>query len=198
MSTSIPAPSDEDTPFPIEDTLTVYEAAMVYAGRHPYPRMFGPYDDSNKIERCRTLLKVGLPASQHAQLSWDIFLELEKRIEQGTIEPHNPIHDRAERIDPFRTEISITDLARLAKDRGEKPEYLDGIRPAAPKHPPSLAATDRFATQYIEDEIKSGRGPTMLGLEKAAKAANFGAGRETLRKVFREMRGSLKRGRPIK
>ena len=78
--TSIPAPTADEKPFQIGDELTVYEAAMVYAGRHPYPHGFGPYDSRNKRERCLTLLKLGLserlPRRQRAQRSWDIFCEL--------------------------------------------------------------------------------------------------------------------------
>ena len=37
---AIPAPAPQDIPFTIRDRLTVYEAAMVYAGRHPYPYFF--------------------------------------------------------------------------------------------------------------------------------------------------------------
>jgi len=118
---SIPAPTADDKPFQIGDELTVYEAAMVYAGRHPYPHMFGPYDDGNKSEHCRTLLKVGLSKasseSQHAQLSWDIFRELEKRIEKGAIQPPKPVYDLTGKLDPFRTVIQIG-LGKAGKGEG--------------------------------------------------------------------------------
>jgi hypothetical protein len=34
---AIPAPTDDDDEFIIGDVLTIYEAAMVSACRHPYP-----------------------------------------------------------------------------------------------------------------------------------------------------------------
>jgi hypothetical protein len=123
-----PAPSDEDKPFPVGDELTVYEAAMVYAGRHPYPKMFGPYDDANRRERCLTLLKLGLTAKlrgrHRAQRSWDVFRQIKSGIERGQINPIKPSYDLDGDIDPIRTVIRTSDLVQLATDRGEQPRYL--------------------------------------------------------------------------
>jgi hypothetical protein len=125
---TIPAPTAEDQPFQIGDKLTVYEAAMVYAGRHPYPRIFGPYDDGNKRERCLTLLKLGLserlPRRQRAQRSWDVFRQIKGGIERGQINPIKPAYDLDGDIDPIRTVIRTSDLVPLAASRGEQPRYL--------------------------------------------------------------------------
>jgi hypothetical protein len=151
---SIPAPTAEDKPFQIGDELTVYEAAMVYAGRHPYPHMFGPYDDGNKSERCRTLLKVGLSKapseSQHAQLSWDVFRELEKRIEKGEIQPPKPVYDFTGKLDPFWTVIQTSDLARLAKARDERPTYLRHLR-----LPDVLSDDEQKVVHFLARKLKA-------------------------------------------
>jgi hypothetical protein len=133
----IPAPTNEDKPFQVEDELTVYEAAMVYAGRHPWPKFFGPYDESNKRERCLTLLKLGLkerlPERRHAQRSWDVFRQLKGRIEQDQIKPIKPSYDLDGEIDPIRTVIKTTELIKLANERGEQqPEYLRHLQPENP------------------------------------------------------------------
>ena len=70
--------------------------------------------------------------------------------------------------------------------------------PVAPKRRPSPAETRRFTGNYIANEKNAGRIPTELGLETAARAANFGAPRETLRDFFKQQQGILKRGRPAK
>jgi hypothetical protein len=129
---AIPAPTAKDQPFQIGDELTVYEAAMVYAGRHPYPHDFGPYDSRNKRERCLTLLKLGLserlPRRQRAQRSWDIFCELGERVRQGLITPTRIARDLAGEVDLVETVIAIRDLVQLAIERGESPKYLRGFQ----------------------------------------------------------------------
>jgi hypothetical protein len=125
---AIPDPTGKGKPFPIKDALTVHEAAMVYAGRHPYRYDFGPYDTRDWRARCLRLLKVGLAEtpqkSPRAQRSWDIFCELLERIKGGQIKPIKPAYDLTGNIDPFETKISIDDVVQLAKDRGEDPKYL--------------------------------------------------------------------------
>ena len=105
---------------------------MVYAGRHPYPHDFGPYDSRNKRERCLTLLKLGLserlPRRQRAQRSWDIFCELGARIKRGRIKPIRFAYDPGGEIDLFKTVILTADLMQIAKDRGNSPKYLRGFQ----------------------------------------------------------------------
>jgi hypothetical protein len=125
---TIPAPTVEDKPFQIGDELTVYEAAMVYAGRHPYPQMFGRYNSKNRREHCLTLLKLGLSERlqrrQRAQRSWDIFCEIGERIKRDQIKPIRIVRDPTGEIDLVDTVISTADLAQLAIKRGEQPKYL--------------------------------------------------------------------------
>ena len=136
-STAIPAPTVEDKPFQVEDELTVYEAAMVYAGRHPYPEMFGPYGGENRRKHCLTLLKLGLserlPRRQRAQRSWNIFCEVGERIRQGKIKPITTAYDLAGEIDLIDTVISTVEIMQLARDRGEQPKYLRPLFASASK-----------------------------------------------------------------
>lgn len=54
-----------------------------------------------------------------------------------------------------------------------------------------------FVDQYIEQAMKSGKRPTLKGLEAAAKEAAFYGGREILRERFRRS-CDVRRGRPPK
>jgi hypothetical protein len=125
---AIPAPTKNDKPFPIRHEHTIYEAAMVYAGRHPYPFDLGPYDTRDRRERCLTLLKLGLKETPQkrprAQRSWDIFCELGERIKRSQITPITIARDLAGEIDLIDTVISIADLVQVAIDRRERPKYL--------------------------------------------------------------------------
>jgi hypothetical protein len=123
----IPAPTESDKPFEIKDILTLYEAAMVYAGRHPYPHFFDVKDSS--IKECREFLRLGVSEKSsrkrlRAQRSWDIYCELIRRIERGRIQPVETAYDPQGKIDLRRTRIKTSDLMCLAADRGEKPRYL--------------------------------------------------------------------------
>jgi len=148
---SIPAPTPEDKPFPVGGELTVYEASMVYAGRHPYPKMFGPYDESRKREHCLTLLKLGLAERlrrrQRVQRSWDVFRQLKEKIKQGQIQPIKPAYDLNGEIDPIRSVIRTSDLVPLATDRGEQPRYLRHLLKASPE-PAAADLSDLSGEEY--------------------------------------------------
>ena len=124
---AIPAPTENDRSFKISDVLTIYEAAMVYAGRHPYPHFF--YIKDGSIEEHREFLKLGVPQlppkkRARAWRSWDIYCEILKRIEERRIQPVKAAYDSQGRIDLRRTFIRTSDLAAIAKDRCERPKYL--------------------------------------------------------------------------
>jgi hypothetical protein len=138
-----PAANRPPTP---EDELTIYEAAMFYAGRRPYPEDFGLKDGRNsKREHMLTYLKVGLSEtprkSPRAQRSWDIFCQLIERIEGGRIKPIRPAYDLAGKVDPYRTVIQIADLVELAKERGERPKNLKRWLGRASRETPIREAT---------------------------------------------------------
>src|SRR5262249_7681046 len=161
-STAIPAPTVEDKPFQVEDELTVYEAAMVYAGRHPYPEMFGPYGGENRRKHCLTLLKLGLserlPRRQRAQRSWNIFCEVGERIRQGKIKPITTAYDLAGEIDLIDTVISTAAIMQLARDRGEQPKHLRPLFASASKKTRSAkpdANYELLATEYVTGLLKA-------------------------------------------
>jgi hypothetical protein len=136
-SASIPAPTAEDKRFRVKDELTVYEAALVYAARHPYPKFFGLKDGrKSKREQMLTYLNLKRP---WAQLARDIFYQLGERIRRGRIKPIRPAYDPGGKIDLFRTVIATADLMQVVNHGGDEcPKYLGRfetktIARAAPK-----------------------------------------------------------------
>ena len=166
---AIPAPTEQDEPFKIGDVLTIYEAAMVYAGRHPYPYFFDVKDRS--IEAHLEFLKLGLAQSPprkrvRAERSWDIYCELIRRIEQSRIQPVKLASDPLGGIDPCRTRIRTSDLADLAKERGETPRYLRHLLINLPSD-----ASATLQTEATLAERSEGRGKQRIATRPARELA---------------------------
>jgi hypothetical protein len=132
----IPAPLDAGKDFHVGPELTVFEAAMIYAGRHPHG---GFLRDGTVADHLRflhagaselpkgTRTRTGsekVRSGERPRQSWDIYCELMKRIEVGTIIPVRCAYQRSGELDPVRTRIRLDDVARLAAERGERPKYL--------------------------------------------------------------------------
>jgi hypothetical protein len=127
----IPAPLDAGEDFQVGPELTVYQAAMIYAGRHPYEGFLrdGTVDDYLKF------LKAGIPKQPketrvraRARRSWTIYCDLMERIKVGTIKPVRREYQGSGELDPARTVIRLEDVAALATERGERPRYLRHIQ----------------------------------------------------------------------
>jgi hypothetical protein len=200
----IPAPPyTEEEPFEIGDTLTVFAAAMVYAGRHPHLRFLrnGSFEDHIKF------LRAGISERDprrriRARRSWDIYCELINRIKAGRLVPIKCAYLEDGEIDPRGTVIETADLVWLANDRGEQPKYLKHLLRTsgdrASKRPVTRNVAATFTAEYIATEKQTGRRPTIAGLERAAVKAGFRGGREFLRDTFRRMQGTVRPGRPKK
>jgi hypothetical protein len=151
LPVAIPAPTADDKRFRVGDELTVYEAALVYAGRHPYPMFFGLKDGRNsKREHMLTYLDLKRP---WAQLARDIFYELGERIKRGQIKPIRPAYDPSGKIDLFRTVIRRKCVVTLATQRGEQPKYLKRWLGHGKHETPSREAAIRKATK--RDAVKT-------------------------------------------
>jgi hypothetical protein len=187
----IPAPRNSDEkPFRIGNTLTVFAAAMVYAGRHPHPRFLR----NGSIEQHRQFLRAGIrerererepPTRIRAQQCWDIYCELINRIKQHRLTPAKSAYLEDGEVDPRRTMIESADLVQLANERGEQPKYLKHLLRAvddrASKRPLTKRKAETFTADYINSEKQEGKRPTMAGLERAAVKAGLRGGREYLR-----------------
>jgi hypothetical protein len=152
---SIPAPTPRDEPFLIRDILTVYEAAMVYAGRHPYPHFFsiknGSIDDH--LEYLKLGIERGPPKKRaRARRSWDAFCEIMTRIAREKIEPVKLAYDTAGNIDPCRTFIKKSELLKLSSDRQEAPKYLRRTTVAGPLRNQIDAQYQRRIKGFLEKD----------------------------------------------
>jgi hypothetical protein len=130
----VAAPLDAGEPFRIGHELTVFEASMIYAGRHPHGEFLrdGDHDDYVKF------LRAGIPAEptsrsrMQARQSWDICCQLVQGINRGVVKPVRSAYQSSGEIDIVRTVIKTSDLVSLAKERGEQPKYLRHLQ-AAPR-----------------------------------------------------------------
>jgi hypothetical protein len=116
--------ADTGGPFPVGDTLTIYQAAMVYSGRHPG----GRFIDSAEYGRAslhdyEVFLGKGSSDKLRA-LAWYIYCELRRRVEAGVIKPIAPAYMPNGEFDPRDTVIRTADVAAIAWERGESAEYL--------------------------------------------------------------------------
>jgi hypothetical protein len=173
----IPAPrNSNEKPFEVVKNLTVFEAAMIYACRHPLPRFL---KDGN-IEEHLGFLRAGVRDSElyttdraSAQLSWDIYCELMKRIASGKVNPLSSAYFEDGKINPVRTLIRTLDVAELARERGERPKYLSHLqtdqaetRPA----PPSNREEHSLAAKPASPRRKRGPVPDTVGYGASDRA----------------------------
>jgi hypothetical protein len=157
MTIFIPAPLDAGAPFQVGHELTVYQAAMIYTGRHPHEGFLrdGTVDDHLKF------LSAGIPDQPksreriRAQRSWDVYCELMKKIEAGTIIPVRAHYQRSGQLNPVLTVIRLADVARLAAERGERPRYLrhNHVEPVEAVEAPPRSQHARDRARMALDEI---------------------------------------------
>jgi hypothetical protein len=201
----VPAPSNSDEkPFEIRDRITVFDAAMIYAGRHPHGRFLkdGSVADYLDFLRAGTPDQARSRERARARQSWDILCQLINRIQNRTIKPARITYQPSGEIDPTRTLIQTSDLTALATERGGHPKYLRHLcsgtaqRSVSQRTPLNEASAKKFAAKFIADEEAAGRRPTLARLEAAAREAKKRGGRDCLRRAFHQIRGTVRRGRP--
>ena len=135
----IPAPPDGGKPFQLGAELTVYEAAVIYAGRHPCGGFLRDADYNDYVQFLQTVYPTG-PRSRsaaRARKRWDICCDIVERIKRGAIQPVRPAFRPSGEIDIVRTTIKTSDLVDLATSRGERPRHLRHLQAA----PQSIAPT---------------------------------------------------------
>jgi hypothetical protein len=140
MTVVIPAPLDAGPPFEVEHELTVYQAAMIYAGRHPHEGFLqdGAVDDYLKFLQAAIPSQPKARERVRARRSWDIYCELMKMIKAGAISPVRSAYQRSGEPDPVRTIIKTSDLVDLAKSRRERPQVLRQLQAESqPNEPPA-------------------------------------------------------------
>jgi hypothetical protein len=111
--------------FIVGDTLTIYEAAMVYSDRHPGGQILNGTKDYDRAEISDYELYLGKGArAEPGKRTWDIYCHLWKMIDTGEIKVTRPAYTPGRRLDPRDTRIATGDIVKLARACGEMPFYL--------------------------------------------------------------------------
>jgi hypothetical protein len=157
-----------EKPFRVGEEISLFDGAMIYAGRHPLPRFLrdGSVEDHVKF------LTAGIPAQprsvirREARLSRDVLYELINRITRGSIVPKATAFQGSGEIDPVCTIIRTRDLARLATERGEKPRYLRHFQSEQKAHEPVLPQQQNAAPDGSTAVARRRRGPALGSLDR--------------------------------
>jgi len=133
----------------IGDTLTIFDAAMIYADRHPASEFLRGASLSEAEQFLGREQRRGCDNENAARrkLSWDIYCELMRRVESGKIKPVRTGSLPSGEIDPRETAISIACLAELARERGDKPEFLKPLI----EEPPAQLVEEPPSPQLVEE-----------------------------------------------
>jgi hypothetical protein len=160
---SIPHPEDvwaqtQAEPFTLGDTLTIADAAMLYSDRHPRPVIwFGAGalnprkpTDINEIEEL-----IGKGATDHHgpgtleywEKSWSVYCALADGVQKGSMPATKPVYLPNRRINPVLTEIPLSALLDLARQRGDAGEIVSSLLTWYEDNPPEPAAETPLATE---------------------------------------------------
>jgi hypothetical protein len=145
MTSNVIPPPDAEKPFVIGETLTVCEAAMVYAGRHPH----GVFLADASLENWEIFLGREADRSRRKNArrshTWDIYRTILAEIAAGRIIPQRAAYLSTGVLDPRFTVIRASDLVSLADRRFEDRKFLRELprrelsHSGAPGRPSSMA-----------------------------------------------------------
>ena len=141
---------------PIGDTLTIFEAAMVYADRHPN----GAYLRDGDVDHYEQFMgKPRLESDPNAQLSWVIYRLLLREIDAGQIALLKTSYlNGGERIDPRHSRIATQIIVDLARQRGDAGKYISLLVDAAgePVTVKEVRPAESSSGQYNREIAKIG------------------------------------------
>lgn len=175
----IPASAESGGPFEIGDELSVFDAAMVYSGRHPGGVFLSGETKDPKENFGRASLEeyeiyLGRTRTRggdvRRELALNIYCELLRRIEAKEIVPLKRAYQPDGSLDPRDTLIRTTDLAKLAEERGESPEYLDHILSRPMTHSGGPGRPSSMHLIVKEMHARAERGELCPGVAAEAKA----------------------------
>ena len=121
-----PEDSDAGGSFTVGETLTIYEAAMVYSGRRPD----NPFFEGASLRQLEVVLGRGVSLRRNFdempyKISWSVCCELCERVSRGEIKPVRKfLLSNGLEVDPRLTIIRTVDLASLAEKRGDASDAI--------------------------------------------------------------------------
>jgi hypothetical protein len=151
----MPAGAATGGPFIVGEKLTIYQAAMVYSGRHPGGSFVDGTKDYERASLHDHESYLGKGARDGPRkLAWDIYCQLRRMVAAGEIKPIKTAYTPTGEIDPLDTLIATVDVANLARARGESPECLApwmNVPPLLPPQKPRTRAKRELAKRLIKD-----------------------------------------------
>jgi hypothetical protein len=112
-------PLDEE-PFAVGPPLTICEAAMVYALRHPHGRFLS----DSSVEDHEDFIRANDPDPDRRHNSWNAYCDLIQRAKGGSLPLEKRVYRRDGTLDPRHTRITFEALLELAEERGDAHERL--------------------------------------------------------------------------
>src|SRR5262249_44166722 len=131
-------------PFEIKDDLTVYEAAMVVAGRHPNLRSVRGPNKGFYLEFLTAGAKSKSRQGARARRSVNVFYALRDAIKRDEIKPTKSVYLPNGDIDLQLTRIKTEDVARLCAKNGWRPRFLQPPAKATPKQTSKTGSKPKF------------------------------------------------------
>jgi hypothetical protein len=169
LVTILPPPDEgalglaKSTPYTLRDTLTIADAAMIYCDRHPRPGFFwaeaSPHGTAF-IDVIEEMIGKGADRDIHPgtlgvwQTSWAVYCTLRQSCEKGAIPAARAVYDSEGKINPLLTEIPLSTLLDLARQRGDAGEIVSSL-----------------LTWYDRGEIPAAASTKIEGQQVAAEAA---------------------------
>jgi hypothetical protein len=149
LSRILPSHPDEGGPFIIEETISVYAAAMAYRNRHPVSAHLrdAEIQDPEVVDLLErrigrrakrvpeTLNEVGTEREETDQernwrICWEVYCTFVAGINDGTIKPAHVALDPQGRIIPLACTIWTRDLLSLALQRGDAGKTITALAEA--------------------------------------------------------------------
>jgi hypothetical protein len=175
MSATVEIPGCAEFPelgraaFTVGDTLTIFEAAMVYSDRHPGGQIINGTDsyERGEIKDYESYLGKGARDGPR-KVAWDFYCQLRKMIDAGDIKPAREAYTPSGKLDPRDTRIATAVIVQLAEVRGQVPHYLSLWK--SRQAPDPSRQTDRVrrkldaAMKRIKEEFQGGVIPPLSEL----------------------------------
>ncbi|HKF61233.1 MAG TPA: hypothetical protein VKB42_07735, partial [Dongiaceae bacterium] len=109
-------PLDEaGEPFAVGPPLTICEAAMVYALRHPHGRFLS----DGSVGDHEDFIRANDPDAERRHNSWNAYCDLKQRAKGGSLPLEKPVYLRDGALDPRHTLVAFEALLELAMARGD-------------------------------------------------------------------------------
>ena len=189
-------PAEAGGPYDVTDSLTIFEAGVLYRDGFPDEGMLAQYLDPN-YPGGRNLAEghhgIGvfygwMPEEFRNPAPRDVYLQLIEMVTRGALAPIRAAYFSPGEIDPFRTVIPLTAVLALGRSRGDAGSIIAGLAswygldldaPRPRRRKPAgvnFANADQPLLEEMRRLIDAGaaRGPHDAALEVSDRADGYG------------------------